>query len=397
MPTGTPPDTFVDQVRDALGRLHDLRYLQQHPLAQIGERLGSGSATIAGQRLRRKLVDAVETLNPGKDLPFLAPPARLYHLLNLHYVDGMTIREVAHELGISPRQALRGLREAETSVAVVLWAQRAPDTTEGGELFETSSLEAEMRHLGGYIHHANLNELVLAALDAVSPLATRKCVNLHVELPADPVVVSIDPLVAQHLLLSTVSRAIGQAQTGLFDVTLLKKDQTTTLTLRYILEGEPTTTLVADNVIAQLADRLGWSIDQSDRTDGRRIVFIHIAAQGPTVLVIDDNEGLVNLLQRYLTDQNCRVAAATDGLVGLRLAQELRPNVIVLDVMMPGTHGWEVLQRLRADRDTADIPVIICSVINNPDLAQALGASIFLAKPVRQHDILAALNRLQIL
>jgi Amt family ammonium transporter len=72
----------------------------------------------------------------------------------------------------------------------------------------------------------------------------------------------------------------------------------------------------------------------------------------------------------------------------------LRPAAIVLDIMMPGMHGWDVLQRLRASRQSADIPVIICSVINNPDLAQALGASIFLPKPIRQEEILAALDRL---
>jgi len=64
--------------------------------------------------------------------------------------------------------------------------------------------------------------------------------------------------------------------------------------------------------------------------------------------------------------------------------------------MMPDMHGWAVLQELRAHRHTAQIPVIICSVINNPDLARALGAALFLPKPVRQDDILAALAQLGI-
>jgi CheY-like chemotaxis protein len=121
-----------------------------------------------------------------------------------------------------------------------------------------------------------------------------------------------------------------------------------------------------------------------------------MAACGPLVLVIDDNEGLVSLLQRYLTDQTCRVVAATSGEEGLRLAQQLRPAAIVLDVMMPVMHGWEVLQRLRAHQQTTDIPVIICSVFNNPELAQALGATLFLPKPIRQEEILAALARLSV-
>jgi CheY-like chemotaxis protein len=231
----------------------------------------------------------------------------------------------------------------------------------------------------------------------VQPLAAQRQVNLRTETPAGTTAVSVDPLLAQHVLLSTISRALGQAQPGAFDVTLRKREQTITLSLHYILEAGATGTIIADSVIAQLADRLGWVVDQSDRPDGTRVVVVQMAAQGPTVLVIDDNEGLVTLLQRYLTDQACQVVAATDGIAGLSLAQELRPDAIVLDVMMPATHGWEVLQRLRADKRLSSIPVIICSVINNPDLAQALGASMFLAKPVRQDDILSALSHLQIL
>jgi CheY-like chemotaxis protein len=62
--------------------------------------------------------------------------------------------------------------------------------------------------------------------------------------------------------------------------------------------------------------------------------------------------------------------------------------------MMPGMHGWEFLQRLRNQPATADTPVIVCSVINNPELAYSLGASLFLPKPVNRQDILDALRQL---
>ena len=165
------------------------------------------------------------------------------------------------------------------------------------------------------------------------------------------------------------------------------------LKLRYIVEPKTSNVLVADHITAQMAERLRWTVEQRDRVDGLRIVTLRLTARGPVVLIIDDNEGLVNLLGRYLTEQACRVVAAADGQEGLRLTQELLPDAIVLDVMMPGMHGWEVLQRIRNHPQTAEIPVIICSVVNNPELAQALGASTFLPKPVRQEDVLAALGR----
>jgi CheY-like chemotaxis protein len=113
------------------------------------------------------------------------------------------------------------------------------------------------------------------------------------------------------------------------------------------------------------------------------------------VLVIDDNAGLIELLQRYLTGEPYEVMGASDGREGLFLASERRPDVIVLDIMMPQQDGWEVLQRLKTQEKTRDIPVIVCSVLNDPELAFSLGACEFLAKPVTRDRLLTALKRCQ--
>ena len=135
-------------------------------------------------------------------------------------------------------------------------------------------------------------------------------------------------------------------------------------------------------------------MEREDQPGGTLVKILHMATCGPRVLVIDDNEGLAEMLDRYLTGHACRVTAATSGREGLRLAQELVPDAIVLDVMMPDMDGWDVLQRLRVHPRTANIPVIIYSVINDPDLAYSLGATLFLPKPVRRDDVLTALHQL---
>jgi CheY-like chemotaxis protein len=119
-----------------------------------------------------------------------------------------------------------------------------------------------------------------------------------------------------------------------------------------------------------------------------------MVTEGPTVLVVDDNQGLVELLDRYLTGHACQVLAASSGQEGLRLARQVLPDAIVLDVMMPEMDGWELLQRLRAHELTAATPIIVCSVFDDPELAYSLGASLFLAKPVKRAEILAALRQL---
>jgi CheY-like chemotaxis protein len=111
----------------------------------------------------------------------------------------------------------------------------------------------------------------------------------------------------------------------------------------------------------------------------------------PPVLIIDDNHGLVELIERYLTGQPCRVVAAHSGPEGLRIAEEATPAAIILDIMMPQVDGWQVLEELRRRPRTARTPIIICSVFNNPALALSLGATRCLLKPVRRDDMLRAL------
>ena len=82
-----------------------------------------------------------------------------------------------------------------------------------------------------------------------------------------------------------------------------------------------------------------------------------------TVLVIDDAAVVRDVMRRLLTGEGFRVATASDGVEGLRLAGQLRPAVITLDVLMPHMDGWAVLTALKAEPGLADIPVIMLTMI----------------------------------
>jgi CheY-like chemotaxis protein len=77
----------------------------------------------------------------------------------------------------------------------------------------------------------------------------------------------------------------------------------------------------------------------------------------------------------------------------LAKAHELQPAAIILDVLMPGVDGWSVLQALRSSSELRQIPVIICSVINDPELAAALGAAVSLKKPLSRLELIEALQQ----
>ena len=114
---------------------------------------------------------------------------------------------------------------------------------------------------------------------------------------------------------------------------------------------------------------------------------------GPLVLVIDDDLTVQDLLRRSLNRDGFRVETAADGATGLARARELRPAMITLDVMMPGMDGWEVLAALKEDPETADIPVIVVSIVDERGLGFSLGAADYLTKPLDFSRLSSVLNR----
>ena len=114
---------------------------------------------------------------------------------------------------------------------------------------------------------------------------------------------------------------------------------------------------------------------------------------GPLILVIDDDVTVQDLLRRSLNRDGFRVETAADGATGLVRARELRPAMITLDVMMPGMDGWEVLAALKENPETADIPVIVVSIVDERGLGFSLGAADYLTKPLDYSRLSSVVNR----
>jgi CheY-like chemotaxis protein/anti-sigma regulatory factor (Ser/Thr protein kinase) len=121
---------------------------------------------------------------------------------------------------------------------------------------------------------------------------------------------------------------------------------------------------------------------------------ISAGAEGaPTVLVVDDDPVAIDLISRSLQGAGFRVVTAGDGEEALHLARTLAPSAITLDVVMPGMDGWSVLQALKADPETCDIPVIMATMLDDIELGAALGATDFLTKPIERKQLVRLLQR----
>lgn len=115
---------------------------------------------------------------------------------------------------------------------------------------------------------------------------------------------------------------------------------------------------------------------------------------GPLVLIVEDDAAAAELVRLQLGQAGYRTALAEDGESGLAAAHALAPAAILLDILLPGLDGWEVLKRLRADPITAAIPVMVVTIVDDASLGLALGAVDYFVKPVARDTLLDALDRL---
>ena len=110
------------------------------------------------------------------------------------------------------------------------------------------------------------------------------------------------------------------------------------------------------------------------------------------VVMIDDDRPSLDLLEAYLSGAALRITTARDGASGLDAVRRVRPAAVLLDIHLPGLDGWNVLEALKADPATRDIPVIIVSITDDHARGTALGAAGYLVKPVSKDDLLNALR-----
>ena len=138
--------------------------------------------------------------------------------------------------------------------------------------------------------------------------------------------------------------------------------------------------VAGDHVKAKVA---AMQIQPAQRAVGNR----------PTILVIEDDPKAAELISIYLRDADYDVEVAPDGQEAVKMAHDIQPFAITLDILLPKKDGWQILQELKADPKTKEIPVIICSMIDDHQLGVSLGAIGHITKPIRKTELLEVLNR----
>ncbi|HHX43604.1 MAG TPA: response regulator [Chloroflexi bacterium] len=392
---------FSEHVHDALSRLYDLAHLGSHPLVDILECEGQ-NALERSQELRRILLDAIRAVRPPAGVPAHSPDWRGYRILELRYIEGAVPREVMAELNIGRSQFFREQARALEAVTEVLWSyrrerhaeqERAAGTDDEAreDLLRTAVERVAERSQVEAIRGGQLLEELRPVIE---PLARAEGVALTIDSCGGGVHLHVDRVLLRQAVLSLVAYGLQGARGGEAVIDCFAAERAHGLRLRVRSRAQ-----AAEVSRATDEESGAWR-----ELVAAMVAVVRMRHEGPVwearlawptsklvLLVVDDNADFLGLYRRYTTGHNWQIVGAASGAEAQQAIAELRPTLILLDVLMPGEDGWELLVALKDDEDTRHIPVVICSVLEQPTLAMTLGAAGYLRKPVQKQDLLRVL------
>jgi CheY-like chemotaxis protein len=399
---------LLSQIRSAYENLYDLIYLRSHPLIEYLPVSQSGDPGEKAWNLHHLLLQTIDELDPGPKAPVFSRAWRRYRLLTCRFVDGMDPQVISQELNISRRQYYREYNVAMDALAASLENHLAlfKDQTLLAESADAALVEPRLQITNheeilrreaalasGGECAASLMEVIQGVLQLVDPVLKSSHLTIQLDLPDILPPVSVSYGLLRQLLLSimaflanTVSetkvmiRAVV-VEDGLIELNLGLKPSTQPIVLPHPRPWE------------ELAALEGIEVCTGPQALPSIFVLRLATAKIRTILAIDDNADMLQLYQRYLMAHEYQVITTTDARTAVEMALNHNPSAILLDLMMPEVDGWDVIQKLSHNPKTRHIPVIVCSILPQRELALSLGAAEFLQKPIGEAALIEALGK----
>lgn len=298
------------------------------------------------------------------------------------------------------------------------------------DILDSSKIEAGKMELS--LEEISIADTANSVLSTSVGLLKDKPVKLKSEIAPDTPTVRADPMRIRQVLLNFISNAVKFTDEG--SVTITARVQTGQNNLQElvvsIIDTGPGISQEDQKKLFQAFSQvdasptratggtgLGLSIAQRMvELHGGKVGVISEVGKGSTfyftlplfhqpkadrnlsgeriILCVDDDPQVISLYERYLQPQGFKVVPVVSPANARDAAKRLKPYAITLDIMMPEIDGWTVLEQLKSDPETRNIPVIICSIVEEEEKGFSLGAADYLVKPILEEDLVIALNRL---
>ncbi len=418
MDTDATGGQFIEELNRALHHLYDPNVLLDSSLMST---FGLDHRADAVTVLQRILTDAIESLQPPDSAPPGSQAWRLYYILYYRFTEQMLQREVAIELSLSIRQLRRQEKIALQMLGNHLVASYdlerrdslpASAQTDGWDpnvVPRTPSRERELDWLERTIpsEPVVVCEMIAAVLKTVRPLLEALLVSLKCSVPEDLPPLTVQQTTLQQALLHVITMAARKVPHGRLEIaaqplsrpacvqiliTALCGDASAVNGNRIESPGNADYLEMAEELLRMSGGSLQVTRDGNAQRPFSASIIVP-TAERLSILVIDDNVDTLHLMQRYLSGSRYHFCGTAKPQESLPMAKQVQPLLVVLDVMLPGIDGWELLGRLREHPKTRHLPVIVCSILPQDQLALALGAADYLRKPVSQRELLSALDR----
>ncbi len=387
-------ESFRQAVQDALIHLHDPDF-QPHPLLYVatGSDLSGGPAAVQACILR-----AIESLKPEVGVPRSSRAWREYQTLMHRFVLGLSVEESAERLFLARRTLQRAQREAVLALSRQLWGARPmrepapPAETPGVASDWRTQAQQELASLqmDARAPSTEVASVVRDVLEMGTLLTGRPEIVTQQGFVQPDLVAGVHPSALKQMLVTAVRRVAAHARGPITIYGGLEDGQArVTLTAVYDASRPPSEAALVGDILLPA----GASTEVHLKED---TVFLSLRLPSPdalTVVVLDDNPDIVHFYRRCVAGSAYRITEAPSANDLFELVGRMPVHAIVLDIMLPDVDGWKLLMRLYEDPHTRTIPVVVCTVVREEELALSLGAAAYLAKPVSPQQFVATLDR----
>jgi CheY-like chemotaxis protein len=396
-------EEFEQELREALARLYDPDYQPSETFCALMGCDPRGGALA----IQTAIIHAIEDLEPPTDTPPTARTRRVFDLLYDRFVLKLTQEETAEYLHVSLSSVQRGQREAIHVLARPIWERSQMQEPPAEEHFQEepssvgktrrpdwrSQMRQELASLRSVDPNrvADVAETLQGVLELESALVPGHGVHLEVGYVQPDLVAVVHPSALRQTLITALGRLARHAAPGSITIFARLREGNVKITVRgSIARGRE---LTEEDLIRDILVPEGTTVEAGIE-GGHAFLWINAPSLGQiTVLAVDDNPDMLQFYRRCTTGTRYRIVHAAGGEEAMGKIKTSSPDIIVLDVMLPDVDGWKLLMRLHEDPATRPIPIIVCSVVREEDLARALGAALYLPKPVEPRRFVEALDR----
>jgi CheY-like chemotaxis protein len=398
---------FQNDVKDILNHLSDPAYLENHNLIELFYTGAETSLSGRIQAIRDLFLKTIDFLKPPDGTPLYAPEWRCYKILTLRYFQMKEWHVIEEELGLSQRQVQRDLKKGLDAFISILWDQYAIKKQDGSasptnsrpihEFFDQELIKEELKNWELTFDLVNLSQILEQALQLCNLFLSMDLKEKVEMMDVDQnLCVEIDQVLTKQGLYKILS--IVGSNLDKLTVTIHSRkisDYFIELCFRFNIINIQT---LEQWIIAQLFFTIQGLRVHLVEEDGTSLISIILPVEKQiTCLVIDDVESVPRLIERMLGPYGIQVFGAENYNSALNIIQLLKPDFIMLDILMPKMDGWQMIKNLRSYPQLADIPVIICSVLYEPELSQSVNAAAYVRKPIDRLELIKTLQTLQLL